>query len=553
MNTLFTGDCKFVLKKMMKEGVKVDLIYLDPPFNSNADYNTIMQGAAQQKAFNDTWHSDELAINDLVKHYKQLLNDDLKLNNFTRTMLLSITNLQYGTSENRALLSYLIYMTERLLLMKQVLKESSSIYYHCDPTASHYVKVIMDAIFGLENFENEIIWKRTTSGVKGSQFKAKKYGSNHDVILFYTQGNHYYLDITQNLVDDENSDEIKKKFPLVDDNGRYYNTSTPLFRAPSMGPRPNLCYQWRGFKNPNLSGWRLSKERLEEEYTKGNVVISKDGTKIERRAYQYDYKGFPLPDLWADINNARGKEHLGYPTQKPLALLNRIIKASCPPNGVVFDPFCGCGTTIAAAHNNGVAWLGSDISIKATNLIKKRLGDIGVGLSGFTTTVVKPQTLEEYELLSAFEKQDFLVRACGGLPNVKKSGDRGIDGDLKIYMGIDVNGHDIEGRVIYSVKTGKQKGPALVRELIGTVEGNRASIGILLLDQEATTEMLLAAKNAGQIEYKFDEGAMPQHFDKINMVTAQQLIKLDIDVKNLTPPDFYYVKMFKDGQKFLGL
>jgi site-specific DNA-methyltransferase (adenine-specific) len=341
----------------------------------------------------------------------------------------------------------------------------------------------MDAIFGLKNFKNEIVWHYQTGGASKRWF-AKK----HDIILWYSLNENYYF----------NNENIKMP-----------RTEKSLKRA----------------ENPN--GARISGDNPDK---------------------------LPM-DVWGDINalNPMSKERLGYPTQKPIALLNRIITASCPSDGLVFDPFCGCGTTIAAAYQNNVQWIGCDISVKATDLIKKRLNDMGVGLTGFKTATVQPQTLEEYETLTALEKQDFLVRACGGMPNPRKSGDRGIDGDLKIYMGVDENKQDREGRVIYSVKTGKQKGPAMVRELIGTVDGHKATMGILLLDEKPTPEMLLAAKNAGQVEYKFDQNTLPQYFNKINIVTAQQLIKYEIDLKQLLPPDFYYIKIFKDQQHSLSL
>lgn len=241
---------------------------------------------------------------------------------------------------------------------------------HCDSTMSHYLKIALDCIFGEKNFRNEIIWHRNFSVGKGSQYSAKKFGENTDTIFFYTKSNKFHLKATTEI--DENSVEIQNKFNKIDENNRRYNTTTPLFRSKTMGPRKALCYEWKGFKNPHPSGWRLSKERLEEEYQKGNIVIRGDG-KLERRSYLDDYEGAPLANIWLDLPRVSGAESTGYPTQKPLALLERIIKASSVKGGVVLDPFCGCATTCVAAHKLERKWIGIDVSHKAYDLVKMRL------------------------------------------------------------------------------------------------------------------------------------------------------------------------------------
>lgn len=188
-----------------------------------------------------------------------------------------------------------------------------------------YINVfILIPIFGSKNFRNEIVWQRCQSMAKGSQYGPITLGASSDTIFLYSKSELAKLSNTR----PPSEEEIKERFPLIDDNGRRYNTQTPIFRAPSMGPRPNLCFEWRGIKNPHPSGWRLSIDRLEEEFSKGNIVIRKDG-KIERRAYAEDYKGIPLGNVWTDIPNiVNQSEKIGYPTAKPEALLERIIKAS---------------------------------------------------------------------------------------------------------------------------------------------------------------------------------------------------------------------------------
>ena len=235
---------------------------------------------------------------------------------------------------------------------------------------SHYLKVALDCIFDEKNFRNEIIWQRNDARGKGSQFKAKKFGSNTDTILFYGKTNKPSINVHQevSLADPE----IREKFHKTDERGELYYTGIPIFSSKSMGPRPNLCYEWKGFKNPHPSGWRLSKDRLNEEFEKGNVVITKKG-KLERRKYLKDYLGKPYDNNWNNISPVKGNESTGYPTQKPVELLRRIIKSTTKKGDVVLDPFCGCATTCIAAEELERDWIGIDVSVKAYDLVRERL------------------------------------------------------------------------------------------------------------------------------------------------------------------------------------
>ena len=343
------------------ETESIDFIYLDPPFNSKHDYSAPIGSKAAPAEFKDTWTLSDVD----VEWWGEIADTNESL-----YVILDAAGKIGGDSVK----SYLIYMAIRILEMHRILKSIGSLYLHCDPTMSHYLKLVLDAIFNRNNFKNEIIWKRATSGQKGSQYESKKFGVLHDVIFFYCK------DVNKNKFNAPKipltDDELNKLFPLKDENG-HYNTKTPIFRSPSLGARPNLCYTWKGFTNPHPSGWRLSKQRLEEEDQKGNIMI-KDN-KIKRKSYLKDYKGINMNDVWTDIPNATGKESTGYPTQKPLALLERIIESSSNVGEIVFDPFCGCATACLAAERLGRQWVGCDISERAYSLIEERLrADAGI-------------------------------------------------------------------------------------------------------------------------------------------------------------------------------
>ena len=254
---------------------------MNPLFNSNTNYAAPIGSEAAGAEFKDTW-----TLGDVDNAWLDLI--ETKYPALNRVIHAAMAN-----SDK----SYLIYMAARLLEMKRILKDTGSIYLHCDPTMSYYLKLIMDTIFGKQNFRSEITWKRATSMQKGSQHRSLRWGNNVDILLFYASSLSTSLSPERELTEPE----IKEKFDRVNENGRrYYDDSAHIWSSPNMGDRPNLCYEWRGFVNPHPSGWRLSKERLEEEYQKGNIVIRPDG-KLERRKYLEDYKGASYGNLWDDI------------------------------------------------------------------------------------------------------------------------------------------------------------------------------------------------------------------------------------------------------------
>ncbi len=317
---------------------KVDLIYIDPPFATGADFSYRTQvGDANVEKLPSIL--EEVAYRDM---WKAGLN------------------------------SYLSWIAPFIEYLRYLLSDTGSIYLHCDSTVSHYLKLVMDTIIDRKNFRNEIVWRRSPSQAKGSQHEAKQWGRNTDCILFYTQSGNYSLRPYEVLTD---PDEIQRKFPSLTPDGRRYNTATPVFSSRSMGARPTLCFTWRGFTNPHPSGWRLSKQRLEEELAAGRIVIN--GNRIERRSFLDEYVGVPVGNLWSNITmGSARRERTGYPTQKPEALLERIIKASSNEGDLVLDCFIGSGTTAAVAEKLGRRWIGVDIGRFAIQTTRKRMLDI---------------------------------------------------------------------------------------------------------------------------------------------------------------------------------
>ena len=355
--TIFCKDNLEILQGINTQCI--DLIYLDPPFNKKKRFTAPIGTSAEGASFKDIFTQA-----DIKDEWIQTIKED---HDNTYHLLNAVKNIEGKTSDN---FCYLAYMAVRLIECHRILKDTGSLYYHCDPTMSHYIKIMLDCIFGEKYYIGNIIWKRHTSVQKGSQYESRKWGYVTDDIFHYTKNNTYKIVTTRLLY----NNEIEKKFPLVDAKGRrYYDDTAHLFRNKGMGERPNLCYEWKGFKNPYPSGWRLSRERLDEEYKKGNIVI--ENGKIQRRKYAKDYEGVPVGNLWNDILPVSGDERVGYPTQKPRTLLERIIKASSNEGDIVLDPFCGCATTCVAAEKLNRQWIGIDVSIKAYELVQTRIKD----------------------------------------------------------------------------------------------------------------------------------------------------------------------------------
>lgn len=358
--TLFIADNLPILRGIDSE--TIDLIYLDPPFNSNRNYAAPIGTTASGAEFKDFWTLDDI---------KDAEHGEIADKNPALYQSISAAELTHSKSMK----AYLIMMAVRLMEMHRILKPTGSIYLHCDPNASHYLKLLMDAIFGRNNFRNEIIWHRNSGRAKGSQHNPKKFGASSDHIFFYGMSKHIFNGYYEFREDQE------KSYPKIDDKGRRFSL-TPLWRGRTMGVRPNLCYTWRGYKNPYPSGWRTTKEKVEELYQQGRIYFSSTNTPYRIRYLEEDI-GRIADNVWHNIPPTGSKERTGYPTQKPLALLDRIIKASSNENDVVLDPFCGCATTCIAAENLNRQWIRIDISPKAVELVKMRMErDLGLFVTG---------------------------------------------------------------------------------------------------------------------------------------------------------------------------
>ena len=376
--TIFTGDNLHVMRGM-NSGC-VDLVYLDPPFNSNKAYAAPIGSRAAGAAFKDSWTLSDV---DLVEHNR------LKDENVGLYALLASAR----HAHSKGMFSYLVMMATRLIEMKRVLKPTGSIYLHCDPTASHYLKIVMDAIFGAENFRNEIAWKRF-----GSHNDAKRFGRVHDVLLFYAAGPDAPFNEIYEPYDQE---YIERAYRYKDGRGRYA-TSPLQARSLSGG---GYDYIYKGVSDT----WKLPKERLEELDRAGDIHWPQKGKIPRRKVYLDSMKGVPARDLITDIKSLSSshRERTGYPTQKPLALLRRVIEASSREGGVVFDPFCGCATTLVAADELRRDWVGIDISARAAELVVQRIRDNQGLFRDITARGDIPMRTDQGDELGPGEMADF--------------------------------------------------------------------------------------------------------------------------------------------------
>ncbi len=371
-NTIWTGDNLHIMRGMNSHCV--DLIYLDPPFNSNRTYEAPIGSKAAGASFKDAWTLSDV---DVYEH------GELADRNPAAYSVIEAARQAHGKSMQ----SYLIMMAVRLLEMKRILKETGSIYLHCDPTASHYLKLLMDGIFEHANFRNEIIWKRT-SGHSDS----KTMGSVHDVILHHTVSRVVKYNVQYTAYSD---DYVKRRHKHQDPDGRRYMDGDLTAKGLQSG---GYVYEYKGI----TAEWRVPLERMEELDAENRLYFtSRGGIRIKR--YLDEMKGVPINDVWTDIDpiNARARERTGYPTQKPLALLERIIKASSNPGDLVLDPFCGCATTLVAADRLGRQWAGIDLSPLAIKLVNERIAE-DRGLFGGANALEVPPVRTDLGKLSNY-------------------------------------------------------------------------------------------------------------------------------------------------------
>jgi DNA modification methylase len=481
-NLLYYGDNLDVLRRHVKDE-SVDLVYLDPPFNSNASYNVLFaehgaKSAAQISAFEDTWQWDDAAALD----YQQTIEQGGKVAN----ALLAFRTL-LGTSD---MLAYLSMMAPRLVELRRVMKSSASIYLHCDPTASHYLKLLMDGVFGPANFRNEIIWKRTTA-----HSDSKRAGRIHDVILFFTRGESY---VWNKVYQPYDAEYVEKYYRYSDRDGRRYASGD----VAAAGPGPAREFRGELRVPPPGSHWRFSQEKIDQYVASGRIFFTPNGFPRYKR-YLDEMEGIPLQDVWVDKDVqpvvSWSAEGLGYPTQKPLALLERIVTASTAPGDVVLDPFCGCGTSVAAAQKLGRQWIGIDITHLAIGLIKHRLTDTyGPTVAGTYEVIGEPTDVDGARVLAETDPFQFQAWALGLVgarvaSSAKKGGDKGIDGRLYFHDG---GAAGDTKQIVFSVKAGHLV-PAYLRDLGWVVDREKAQIGVLLSFETPSAGMRTEAASAG--------------------------------------------------------
>ena len=505
-NTLYYGDNLPILREYIATE-SVDLVYLDPPFNSNRSYNVLFkdesghEADAQIIAFEDTWHWNQKA--EEAYHALVTLADE------PVSRMIEAMRQFIGANQ---MMAYLVMMAARLVELHRVLKPTGSLYLHCDSTASHYLKVILDTTFGPENYRNEIIWKRTTAHSDSS-----RWGRVHDVILFYTKSDKS----TWYDVHTPYDEGYKERFGNSDPDGRRWTDDNLTAKGLSGG---GYTYEYKGA----TSLWRMPLETMERLDRENRLHFTRTGG-IRLKRYLDELPGVSIQDVITDIFpiKSQAAERLGYPTQKPLALLERIIQASSNPGDVVLDPFCGCGTTIAAAQKLGRQWIGIDVTHLSIALLKYRLKD-GFGLEPDKDYAVKgePKDYASARQLAEDDPYQFqwwalpLIEArpiggSGGSKEGKKGADKGIDG---IITFIDDNSGKAK-RAIVQVKSGKV-GSAQLRDLVGTVDREKAPMGIFLTLEKPTSKMEQEAASAGL----YHSPGWGKDYPRIQILTVQALL-----------------------------
>lgn len=519
-NTLFYGDNLDVMRRYLTDE-SIDLIYLDPPFNSNQDYNVLFRehggakAAAQIKAFEDTW---EWNI-DAARAYEETVEAGGRTSE-----TLQAFRAMLGDSD---MMAYLSMMAPRLIEMHRVLKSTGSIYLHCDPTASHYLKLMMDAVFGPKQFKNEVIWKRSSA-----HSSSKRFSPVHDTLLYYTKSDEYIWNPSYQPLPKETADAWYNN--VEPETGRRFNradlTAAGATRGASGMP-------WRGV-DPTSKGrhWAIpsfvgdivkgldTQAALDALDKAGRLFWPKDPNGIPMlKRYLDEARGIPPLDILLDISplNNVAVERLGYPTQKPEALLTRVIEASSNVGDIILDPFCGCGTAIAAAQRLGRNWIGIDVTHLAIGLIKHRLRDqFGEAISQTFKVIGEPTTVPDAEALALEEPFQFQAWALGLVGartahSAKKGSDKGIDGNL--YFHDDLKRRT--KRIILSVKSGGVN-VSMVRDLVGTVTRENADLGVLITLEQPTGPMSKEAAAHG-----FYNSPMGGKHPKIQILTITELLE----------------------------
>jgi len=503
-NRLYFGDNLEILRKEIASE-SVDLVYLDPPFNSNATYNVLFaeksgkKSAAQIAAFDDTWQwglESEASYHETVTAGGKLAD------------LLQAFRGFLGQND---MMAYLVMMAARLKELHRVLKPTGGLYLHCDPTASHYLKLLLDAIFGPFCFRNEIVWKRT-SGRKG----ITQLGRVHDIIFFYTRSNESTWNPPTIAQDESNA---RGHDIMKDEEGRWYRVSD--FSGGGSGPPRS--FNGVEIAPPAGRHWAFDQAGIDRLLSEDRIIFSAKGTP-RLKTYLDQLPGIAVHDVWTDVEpiNAAAAERLGYPTQKPEALLERIIRASSNEGDLVLDPFCGCGTTIAVAERLHRRWIGIDITHLAMTLMRHRLQNaFGPNLSPYVVEGV-PKDVDSAQLLAMQDRYKFEWWALGLVDarpahDKRKGGDTGFDGVL--YFFDDESG--IAKKIVVQVKSGSVA-VNQIRDLKAVRDREKAEIAAFITLQEPTAGMKAEAASAGF--YK------PEHFPgqrvpRVQILTIAELLE----------------------------
>lgn len=466
---------------------------------------------AQLTAFDDSWHWGPAAEGTF---HHIAANAPLNVGKM-------IGALREFIGDNQ-MMAYLVMMAARLVELHRVLKPTGSLYLHCDPTASHYLKVLLDSVFGFENFKNEILWKRKT-GRGDTGGTSDKFGNMTDVLLFYGKGQRTTF---HQLFRPNDPAYLEKFFKFTDEKGRRFAADN----LASPSPRPNLTYEYKGYKPPAF-GWAVSREKMMEMDSKGMLIYPKDPKgRIRRKRFLDDLPGEPVQNIWDDISplSALHAERLGYPTQKPLSLLERIIEASSNPGDVVMDPFSGCGTAIAAAQKLGRQWIGIDITHLAINMHKYRLKDMFGLTAGKDYQVIgEPTDLAGAQQLAREDRYQFQwwalsligARPAGGVEGSKKGkkgSDKGIDGLIPF---IDDSTNKIK-YVVVQVKSGKVNS-GYIRDLRGTLDReDNSPMAVFITLEPATSEMIKEAVSTGF----YTSPLWQRDYPKIQILSIEELL-----------------------------
>jgi len=538
-NKLFYGDNLDVLREHVASE-SVDLVYLDPPFNSNANYNILFKSKtgdgsdAQIEAFEDTWHWNDKAED----AFDQVMRSG-------RTGASELLRAMRGFLGDNDMMAYLAMMAIRLIELHRVLKPTGSLYLHCDPTASHYLKLLLDGVFGPENWLNEIVWRRT-----GSHNNAKRYGPIHDTIHFYRKSAEYKH---RPVFRPYNKGHVDSYFKKEDIRGRFWTNSihgaglrNGESGKPWRGYDPTAAKRHWAVPSDLVSGLGIDPDLPQHEKLDALADLGvidfpppQSGALPTYRQYLERSPGLLLQDVWAYQPHTRGalhgsseaidedvrwltaqgdEERLGYPTQKPLGLLERVISASSDEGQIVLDPFCGCGTAVHAAQKLGRQWIGIDVTHLAISLIEKRLKDAFPGI-GFDV-IGTPKDLASAQDLAARDKYQFqwwAVSMVDALPfgGKKKGADGGIDGI--IYFKPD--GKRTE-KALVSVKGGGNVSVTMIRDLHSAMERERAPIGVFITAALPTRPMETEAAAVGRFEDGFG-----RTYPKLQIITLAELFQ----------------------------